>query len=1185
MNPKFRNFISNYLPLILVCLFISLPFVRLMWIPGIIGHTWDWSIPHDASQAWNQLISKLYIWNPKSYGGFIELLNKGETPYWSIVYLLSLMGSDNASKILPLLLALVSAVTMFITLTKMIRIGRFWACIGAVYYALSPYFYMRLVGGHLALLIGYALMPLIIYFAYQLVSTDSNQTVHKNIYLILLVILFSLLSVHIGNIIIGLLLLILFWLINIFFRNKYITFVGLKRLLGLTIFLLMTNLYWIVPIVVNSLVYGDLRVRLDENILQEAVRRVGYFQSISQPLWRIIYMQIPFGLNTEFVYPVAGYLQHIFTFASLSVFLCAFMSLLHIRKNSREFYPLIYFYIVFMLFLGIISGNKNFIGQTVYSGLIRFSPYVFAGFSNPIRFFPVLFLSVAVLISYGLSKSENTGGKQLKIIFRIISLVLLCLNLIPWISGALTDPVVKDNSQPLSLKISKIQQDDWAVERFIDSQTTDFRVSYLPPTFSAWPGQTDHMFPWTTTFSSKNTFLQHSEEPLASVIISELFSQNSSQKISNLLGLANVRYIIFPKYQKIESYVSFIPNIFDYKYYLIRNWNSQKGLVKKDMGFSSVDIYENNDFIPHIYIPEQLSYISGNDDNAVVVLSEQSDYRIRQAIFSSSELTDLQEHFLLDNPQIPLSIYARPICLGCSYIRLTDNDLRPVSRFLPDSPLYALTLWKDGKYVKNYKDDIAGRAYAELVIGTKRLEEVLRLTEKKDVDLTVYNSVLDYYHTILKSFEEDFNTLKRNSLDNNDYFQKYLIILRRHNTLFDNITAKAKYSEVQKICLNLRQQNATLINSIDNNTNVSDLINGNLSYSVRIPIAGNYRLLQKKDGMDVQVDRLSVNKTGIPDINKINLASGSNIISIQNPVPQNLFRGFNGNITPQSSDSAYVIDSVRKSDKVSFTVSDLNPKNSYEITFEYTVKGNPVYMQIDQPSDKSLNIKDNFSVEKMLSDYGNWIKYRYIYSPNIFDSAATVVFNLANADLSYDPNSSPNQFSIRNIAVKPILKKDILLKKTGKTPDNQVVPKLVFRLINPTKYRVQITGATKPFFLVFSESFHKGWTAFFIKDQTVRSESLSDIYFNGDIAEGRHQNIFFDTGLLRNWGREAVPEMHHYKVNLFSNAWYIEKTGNFEMELEFIPQRIYMPSVLISAASLLFLVLYILIKTFKLKYE
>ncbi len=126
-----------------------------------------------------------------------------------------------------------------------------------------------------------------------------------------------------------------------------------------------------------------------------------------------------------------------------------------------------------------------------------------------------------------------------------------------------------------------------------------------------------------------------------------------------------------------------------------------------------------------------------------------------------------------------------------------------------------------------------------------------------------------------------------------------------------------------------------------------------------------------------------------------------------------------------------------------------------------------------------------------------------------------------------------------------------------------VEPKsITFDLINPTKKIVHIKGATTPFYLAMSESFHQQW----------------QLQFNNSKING------FFYSWVPFIKPDRISDEYHYKLNDFLNAWYVDvdqycRNGNMctrnvdgsydmEMVIEFFPQRWFYLGLLISGTTL-----------------
>lgn len=168
----------------------------------------------------------------------------------------------------------------------------------------------------------------------------------------------------------------------------------------------------------------------------------------------------------------------------------------------------------------------------------------------------------------------------------------------------------------------------------------------------------------------------------------------------------------------------------------------------------------------------------------------------------------------------------------------------------------------------------------------------------------------------------------------------------------------------------------------------------------------------------------------------------------------------------------------------------------------------------------------------------------------------------------YNPEISSNRSQVRNVSFGRVYETTVLLKyipvvaKTNGKP-----PSMTFQKINPTKYVVNITEATTPYWLVFSESFNSNWKAYVVNEQGKNGESKPQVqafqtYFDGAVGEKYQANVFFDPkSSFETIGRSAIAESRHFLANGYANGWYIAptdaKTSNYNIIIEFYPQRYF----------------------------
>lgn len=106
---------------------------------------------------------------------------------------------------------------------------------------------------------------------------------------------------------------------------------------------------------------------------------------------------------------------------------------------------------------------------------------------------------------------------------------------------------------------------------------------------------------------------------------------------------------------------------------------------------------------------------------------------------------------------------------------------------------------------------------------------------------------------------------------------------------------------------------------------------------------------------------------------------------------------------------------------------------------------------------------------------------------------------------------------------------------------------LSYRRVDATKYQVTVSNATRPFFLVLSETYDSGWKA----------------YVNSDGDETNWIGAFFE---------KSVSGDRHFTANGYANAWYIdpaelEAGEEFSITLYYQPQSLFYLGLVISGLT------------------
>jgi hypothetical protein len=186
------------------------------------------------------------------------------------------------------------------------------------------------------------------------------------------------------------------------------------------------------------------------------------------------------------------------------------------------------------------------------------------------------------------------------------------------------------------------------------------------------------------------------------------------------------------------------------------------------------------------------------------------------------------------------------------------------------------------------------------------------------------------------------------------------------------------------------------------------------------------------------------------------------------------------------------------------------------------------------------------------------------YDYAIFFSAPEQVSKLRIYLYAYQTEDfDENKVYYDNLTLKQVPQVDNIYITSSNETEKYTKPRqITFDLVNPTKKLVHIKGATTPFYLAMSESYHPQWQAQFTNNKIQG-------FFNGWVPFVKPDTISND---------------HHFELNGFLNGWYIDidehckqknlctqnPDGSYDIELtlEFFPQRWFYLGLLISGTTL-----------------
>jgi len=288
-------------------------------------------------------------------------------------------------------------------------------------------------------------------------------------------------------------------------------------------------------------------------------------------------------------------------------------------------------------------------------------------------------------------------------------------------------------------------------------------------------------------------------------------------------------------------------------------------------------------------------------------------------------------------------------------------------------------------------------------------------------------------------------------------------------------------------------------------------------------------------------------------------------------------------------------------------INEWKPDKQYLISFDYQTFGDDFILKVYDKRLKESSKKGFTSyvyLEKNLNAK-TWKTHQSIVSADNKSSTGFIQI-LGNSE------KTESELLMKNLSVVEMQYPKVFFKKIiGSGQKEATLPHILFKKINPTKYKIEVTGAYNPYTLVFLEQFSKKWELVditkdsnglrrevsrffakvgiimlspFIKDKRVENNTVAS-YFNGKVKEGVHQKTFLAPSTFETWGKDSIANYRHFQVNGYANGWNIEPKDmsgktSYTLILEMTAQKLLYPLLLISLLTFIFVLLYFFIRLF-----
>lgn len=968
----------------------------------------------------------------------------------------------------------------------------------------------------------------------------------------------------------------IFYLIFLGAKGERIRALKFTALSAIVIFLF--NIWWIVPLVTLSR-EGAAWFASSTMSLEWSVQNYSkyssflhLFQLFGWPGWGTDTFGYDKAYTTNPFLIILSFLPIFLVLTGLILLKSRFVNLSQRNRN------IFLFFVGFYLLAMFLSKGIQPPLETLNWWLYKFVPGFAIFRTVSVKLGIMMTLSMAILFSVSLTIVHQRLRK--KWLTGMIVALILIYNY-PFFTGAaiLAKKSFYDSTVHHKLPQYYLDTADW-----INQQVDDFKILPLPAqgNWEIYKWDDDERYIGVDVFnelSNKTVKHAYTSGDLIKTDIYNAFRQQTAQNVDKILGFLNIKYLLLQKNSDPAVFGTLTPNYIEKQIMSLEN-------VYLEKNFGPLNFYRLDDkyFLPHIYVPKTTTYVV-NENLNITPFASFDDFTVLNEVYFANDVRVADKKLeILDRTK---NIYISAE-LANSELLIQDNFnsevIFPYVRLTPDHILYPYISWKERRAegeVTDKADKLDALIDLKLLYASKRVVETEKLLDKGN---------LDFMEKTLGRYEEQVNeivaTVKKGE---------------QKERLPSGILAKVvAYAEKQKERLkslrhrlptNLQERINRTIKVIDNaestllgKTSTEDPKASRVYYKFVIPKAGKYAIYLEGKNLDKywqfegerltgelrasfeKIEQLSANikerdKTWIL-LTEMTFNEGAYQLYFDDFKAKSLF----------SNRSARVASTPTNLGVTNLQLPNLEPNGVYKISFDYRNElGSPPRFVVWQVEDEDFTrkeiekaIMETLNSQFVTSSIGNksktlqvvlgpqekfkkdysWQSYEVIFEPRPQSNSFGIAFF---ADPASDPTNKAaitvNLYD--NLNVEKVFTNKVVLK-SQKNDSNSMLPNIVFTKINPIKYKVEVINASDPYTLIFTEAFHAGWKAYLLENKKQTAESAP----------------------WETWLKKPLPEKNHYLVNGYANAWRIEKQGDYEIILEFWPQRLFYIGLFIAGLTL-----------------
>lgn len=821
-------------------------------------------------------------------------------------------------------------------------------------------------------------------------------------------------------------------------------------------------------------------------------------------------------------------------------------SLLLVRNKKEKKYILLFFIIALISLIFTAGSHDPF--RSLYILLLKIFPPFSIFRTTVYKFGGLYWFSYTVLLTFVLTtfleKIQHWESKKRVRIYSFATLFIF-LALIFSYNYPFFNKKFFNWNPPLStlVTIPKYVQD---FDKWLDQQIITERILLLPELNDSWKADAYKwgywsLSPLSTLYTSKKTLTNDSnligEESMMVRALYENF-KNNDPRWKMIAGVLNVKYFFLRNDFYYDLYWG--PSTPPEVYRKIISSNKLENIYHNQQW----DLYKYADveFLPLFYVPNKVNFIQAEELGVNVTLARNKNTDKALLVFSDGQEKLLKKNFdlLVNSHTIEVPCI---LCKPNDFLILVDKIKMPGARILPDSILYSYIIFKENRLRKIYETDPGQIIDVDLILTSKRLAEIsliLQTDNKTDTEKLIEKN-LEKYNKYLSEIRQKVEKLE--GVRKNEYLIRIYAYLEAQRSFLHGLERKGFAQQSFK---------ATAVNLINLGTMIRSRVwmsdtDEEKRYLIDLSKSGEYELIIGDQG-ESPYD-LFLNDKLITNVKTIYLDKGIHKFTLKYSSLTNLL----GN-TEYSSKEGRKVSLINGAEKIIGGINNFSDDESYLIKFDYrVVQGLAPNIVLKQDND-TLGEKRKITrtIDDALSNEQGENSFRKVFTPRQNAKKAQLSFSLLNFD------DKESVIEVRNMTVSTITKPKLLIyRKLGH--EFSRMPNLTFQKINPTKYIIQVKNAPNRYILNFSEKFDPGWKAYLIKNNSLmlsKQNRTINTYFVGKIKELQPLNRYFDFSVFHVLFASPLPEDSHFRANGYSNSWILEEGGDYEIVIEYWPQRL-----------------------------